>query len=269
MTKTRLWPFFAIICAVSIGGIAAGETSPTPARSAALGQGYLENEDLPDASLFIGPPPAPGSSAEAKDLELSAAARKSKGGPRWNEAILDADLMATDAASVMSCATGREISRRATPKTHKLLRRSLANLGMSTSAVKRRYQRPRPFMINGDSICTPDWDAVLRKDGSYPSGHSAIGYGWGLILAELVPSRAGEIVGRGIAYGDSRRFCNVHWASDVEAGRMAAAAVVARLHSNASFQKDMKAAKHELKNTKPLPPRRDCMAEAAALAMGQ
>jgi membrane-associated phospholipid phosphatase len=37
-------------------------------------------------------------------------------------------------------------------------------------------------------MCTPELDAALRKDGSYPSGHVAIGWGWALILAKSRPT---------------------------------------------------------------------------------
>lgn len=258
-----------VVLAASIGVAAFGENAAPVKPASFLGQGYLELADLPDATVFIGPPPAPGSSAEARDIEMSNAARTQKDGPRWRQAAVDADLMAPNVSAVLSCAAGREISAEATPKTHQLLRMSAANLGYSTAAVKKKYQRPRPFMVNGDTQCTPGWDAVLRKDGSYPSGHSAIGYGWGLILAEVLPDQTAKIMARGIAFGDSRRFCNVHWASDVEAGRLAAAAVVAKLHSNAKFQKDMKAAKAEMAKAKAVAPSTDCAAEAAALAAGQ
>lgn len=267
--KNRVVLTLAILLAATGGVAAMGEDAAPAKRPSLLGQGYLDMKDLPDATLFIGPPPAAGSSAEARDVELSLAARALKGGPRWSLAAVDADLMSANPAGTLSCAAGREIGPEATPKTAKLLRMSAANLGFSTAAVKKTYQRPRPFMVNGDEQCTPDWDAVLRKDGSYPSGHSAIGYGWGLILAELLPNRSAQIMARGIAFGDSRRFCNVHWASDVEAGRLAAAAVVAKLHSNPQFQKDVKAAKAELAKASPVAPKTDCAAEAAALSLGK
>ena len=61
------------------------------------------------------------------------------------------------------------------------------DLALGTYATKRKFQRRRPFMVNGEPTCTPQDEAMLRQDGSYPSGHSAIGYGWGLVLAEIVP----------------------------------------------------------------------------------
>jgi acid phosphatase (class A) len=114
-------------------------------------------------------------------------------------------------------------------------------------------------------MCTPEQDAVLRHDGSYPSGHSALGFGWGLILAEVIPERAAELVARGRAFGDSRRVCNVHWLSDVEEGRIVATAVVARLHAVPEFQADLAAARAEVAALTEREPGRDCAAEAAAL----
>lgn len=121
-------------------------------------------------------------------------------------------------------------------------------------------------MVNDKPTCTPAQEGVLRHDGSYPSGHSAIGYGWGLILAELVPARATDLVERGREFGDSRMVCNVHWLSDVQAGRYVGAAVVARLHADPVFRADMAAAAAELASATAKPDPTDCDREAAALA---
>jgi acid phosphatase (class A) len=259
--------FFAL-CAGAATMIAAEEqrlTSRAAMNIIAMPTGYLGPAKLPDALLLIPRPPAPGSAAEARDEEAQKAALAERGTPRWGVATSDADLFTPQATGALSCAAGIVISPKETPGIDHLLRRSFADLGLSTSAVKRKYQRQRPFMVNGQPSCTPDWEPILRKDGAYPSGHSAVGYGWGLILAELIPDRAAQLVARGRAFGDSRRICNVHWLSDVEEGRVAAAAVVAKLHSEAAFLADMKAAKAEI--AKASPPTRDCAKEAGALAV--
>jgi acid phosphatase (class A) len=269
MTNCSMSVLLGTMLIATVSGEARGDNAAPVSRPSMLGEGYLDMQDLPDATIFIGPPPLSGSRAEARDIELSDTARQMKNGPRWKQAMIDADLAPPNITSVMSCAAGREVGPETTPKTYKLLRMSAANLGFSTSLVKKKYQRPRPFTVNGDAQCTPDMDERLRKDFSYPSGHSAIGYGWSLILAELIPARAAQIAARGISYGDSRRFCNVHWASDVEAGRLAGAIVVAKLHSNDKFLKDLKSAKAELKKAKIVAPKNDCAAEVAALAVAQ
>ena len=66
---------------------------------------------------------------------------------------------------------------------------------------------------------------------------SAVGWGWALVLTELVPARADAILQRGREFGYSRVVCNVHWQSDVEAGRTMAAATVARLHADPALRR--------------------------------
>jgi acid phosphatase (class A) len=106
------------------------------------------------------------------------------------------------------------------------------------------------------------------KDGSYPSGHTAIGWAWALILVEISPEQSDAIFSRGWAFGQSRVICNVHWQSDVMMGRIMGASAVATLHSDPAFRAAIEAAKDELKavRTKKLQPTRDCKAEADALS---
>ncbi|WP_071524204.1 phosphatase PAP2 family protein [Providencia burhodogranariea] len=55
--------------------------------------------------------------------------------------------------------------------------------------AKENYKRIRPFVFFNTSSCTPNEDAILMKDGSYPSGHTAYSWATALILAEIAPSR--------------------------------------------------------------------------------
>jgi acid phosphatase (class A) len=255
---------FAIAAAVMIAAMSGptiGQQLPPPR----LAMGYLANAAPPESLALSPAPPAPGSAAEARDVEASKAALTLKGSARWDLATSDADIFTPAATSIFSCAAGVEISPQSTPVVDRLLHKTFADLALSTSAIKRKYQRPRPFMVNGQPNCTPAMEPLLHRDGSYPSGHSAIGFGWGLILAELLPDRANQIVARGRAFGDSRRVCNVHWLSDVEEGRIVASAVVARLHADPKFREDLEAARAELARPGNKPPTRDCAAEAAAL----
>ena len=128
--------------------------------------------------------------------------------------------------------------------------------------------RERPFLVNNEAICTPDERELLETDGSYPSGHSAIGWGWALILSQLAPDHAEALLARGRAYAQSRMVCNVHWMSDTEAGMAVGAAAFARLQNNALFQDTMAAARQELSSDNaPEPDAEACAREAEALAM--
>jgi hypothetical protein len=176
--------------------------------------------------------------------------------------------MFPQAAGTFSCALNAPISEQDTPHLYMLLRRTLADAGLYTYRAKNHYQRTRPFVVNKEPTCTPDEEAHLKKDGSYPSGHTALGWAWALILSEIAPERADAILAKGRAFGESRIICNVHWHSDVVEGRFMGAAAVARLHADPAFRAELAAAKAELAavRAKGLKPTRDCQAEAAALA---
>ena len=226
---------------------------------------YLPRENVPNSLLLNPAPPAPGSAAMARDEEAAQAAVALIGTPRWEQAKIDADLFTPAVTGTFSCAAGFTISAATTPKLQHLLLKSMMVFGLSTYPTKMKYQRPRPFMENGKPTCTPDQEDVLRKDGSYPSGHSAIGFGTGLILAEVVPDRAAQLVARGRAFGDSRRICNVHWLSDVEEGRVVASAVMARLNAEPAFAADLAAARAEVAAARGSLPVPDCARENVAL----
>jgi acid phosphatase (class A) len=182
-------------------------------------------------------------------------------------AIRDADLSFPAAVDAFSCALGFEITEEDAPALYLLLWRSLADIGLSSYSAKNAYQRERPFMLDNTPICTPGDEEALRTDGSYPSGHTAIGWGWALILAQLAPDRIEAILDRGRAFGESRSVCNVHWYSDVVAGRLVGAAAVARLQASEAFLAAMEAAAAEIAGLEPgaRATDNDCALEAATL----
>ncbi|RJP93772.1 MAG: phosphatase PAP2 family protein [Desulfobacteraceae bacterium] len=232
--------------------------------------GYLQPEALPDSLALLPPPPSEGSAALACDEEISRNGLALRDTPRWTMAGEDAELMFPEAAGTFSCALGIPITEQDTPHLYMILRRTLTDAGLSTSKAKKHYQRKRPFQINQQPICTPDEEPFLIKNGSYPSGHTAAGWAWALILTEIAPDRADELLARGRAYGESRIVCNVHWNSDVAEGRFMGAATVARLHADPAFRADLEAAKEEYAaaRDKGLRPSQDCESEARTLAIG-
>jgi acid phosphatase (class A) len=165
---------------------------------------------------------------------------------RKEQAAIDAVLHFPDALDSFNGILEVPVSEEQTPHLYMILRRSLADAGLSTYNAKNHYARERPFMVNGLPTCTPEDEEALRKDGSYPSGHTAIGWAWALILAEIFPENAEQILIRGREFGISRNVCNVHWYSDVVAGRVCGAAAVAKLHSSEVFLADMAAARKEV-----------------------
>jgi acid phosphatase (class A) len=231
--------------------------------------GYLAADAVPDSLALVPAPPATGSAALAQDHAVMRAALALRGTPRFAQATHDAELDFPFAAGTFACALGVRIDAEHTPATYRLLRRSLVDAAMATRAAKERYQRTRPFVENGAPTCTPDDEAALRGNGSYPSGHTAIGWAWALLLAQAAPERTDALLARGRHFGESRLVCNVHWQSDILQGRFMAAGTVARLQSDVAFRADIIAATAELAAAREqgLAPDRDCAAEAAALAI--
>lgn len=260
----------ASACGTAPGVVAlpdeAGEVHPGVYRL----KGYLRQDELPDSLALLPAPPAEGSLALAADGEAFRALTALRDGPRGALATRDANLHFPQAASAFSCALGIDISEQATPNLNRLLRRTLTDAGLSTRKAKGAYQRTRPFVVFHVPTCTPADEEYLRQDGSYPSGHSALGWAWALVLAEAAPDRANALLQRGRAYAQSRGVCGVHWKSDIEAGRLVGAATVARLHDKVPFMAQMAAARHEIVQARArgqVPAAADCAAEAAAMAL--
>jgi acid phosphatase (class A) len=278
LRRTRFGPRFGKWAAVALLVAAAGcgtqpeskaDLGPVPEFRPGYLIGYLTADTLPNSLALVPPPPQAGSAAFALDQAVSRHSLPLRGTARWTLAAEDADLKFPHAAGTFSCALHAPVTEQDTPHLYRLLRRSLADAGLSTYTAKNQYRRARPFTVNGQPICTPAEENFLRSDGSYPSGHNAVGWAWALILTEIAPDRTDAILARGRAFGQSRVVCNVHWESDTIEGRFMGSAAVARLHADPAFRVDLEAAKAELASVRArgLPPLGDCDAEQAAIAL--
>lgn len=210
--------------------------------------GYLAHAAIPNSEVILPPPPGKDSAADVFDQEVSRQNLTLRGTPRWHLAARDAVLSFPKAAQTFACALDAHITAQETPHLLTLLQRVMMDAGFSTFRAKNRYKRLRPFTKNKMPICVPEEEKRLKHSGAYPSGHAAVGWAWALVLSELAPERADAILARGLAFGQSRVVCNVHWQSDVVNGRTMAAATVARLHTDAEFQADMVVARKELES---------------------
>jgi acid phosphatase (class A) len=274
------FPAFILLAVALVPGVAAAQQGSADA-AASVGEqvkeimpgmleGYLSKEEQLDSKVFVPPAPEETSALQALDNAWSERMLEMHGTARWDLAIQDAELAFPEAANTFSCALGISVSEDNTPALYMLLRRTLTDIGLAPYSAKNAYERKRPFMISETPVCTPHDEEALRKDGSYPSGHTAIGWGWALILTELAPDRAEEILARGRAFGESRNVCNAHWYSDVVAGRLVGAAAVAKLHASDEFRQAMDAASLDIERVRRegTQPQGDCSVESEALSAG-
>jgi len=179
-----------------------------------------------DPFAVIGAPPAPESPQQAAD---AATARGPWSAERLAKAVEDD---AFDPWTAFDDVLGPDFTAANHPATKRLFDQIRAVAGPAINAAKARWTRARPFVADpAQPTCITPSDA-LRASGAYPSGHAAMGWAWGLALAELAPAHADALLARGFAYGESRVVCGLHWQSDVTAGRALGAAAVARLHGD-------------------------------------
>jgi acid phosphatase (class A) len=245
------------VCAACFQLGAEAQTAPAASANASEGaspsagppripvEGYLGTR-VPDHRVFLPPPPAPGSPAAASDAAIFSATRALENGPRWQLAASDDRVGQKALLGDFSCAVGLDLAGASAPALSRLLARSGADAAAVFTSAKDTYRRPRPFLAETPApICVTPSEA-FAKSGSYPSGHATVGWLYALVLAELDPERAAGIAARGRAYGESRVVCGVHYVSDVEAGRLTAATVVAALHGTPEFEADVAAARAEL-----------------------
>jgi acid phosphatase (class A) len=237
-----------------------------PAKQPARVAGYLSARDVPDSIGLIPAPPAAGSPAFVLDEQVSKKTLTMRGTQAWELATRDADLNFPHVVTAFTCALDAPITEKDTPRLYLLMRRSFVDASSSTFAAKDKYARPRPFMVNKQPTCSPDEEARMTKSGSYPSGHSALGWAWALILSEVAPDRTNAILSRGRAYAQGRTVCNVHWQSDIIEGMIVGSAAVARMHGSPEFLADVQAAKGEVADvrSKGSKPTGDCKLEAVA-----
>jgi acid phosphatase (class A) len=148
---------------------------------------YLSAQELPDSILIIPPPPSPGSAsfAFALDVEVNNKSLALRNTPIWSLAAKDTNINFPQEPMAFSCALGIPINEHDTPRLFLVMQKSIVDLIIATYGAKGKYARTRPFSINKQPICSPGEEDHLTKSGSYPSGHSSIGWGWALILAEI------------------------------------------------------------------------------------
>ncbi|MGE0597375.1 MAG: phosphatase PAP2 family protein [Hyphomonadaceae bacterium] len=195
---------------------------------------------LINGAALAGDAPAAGSARDAAD-RLSM--RPNVTEARLTQARADQEASPWRAlAPVM----GDQFTETRLPQTARMFASLRAALGPSVNTAKEAANRRRPFLSDPSvARCDPPTESVAQ-DSSYPSGHAAIGWAWGLVMAELLPARADALLQRGRDFGDSRVVCGYHFPSDIEASRLIAAAVVARLHGEANFRAELEAARREL-----------------------
>ena len=246
--KRILIPVFLMFAALG----ASAQNNTVPGKTDIEQQEYLKTEEVPN-SLYILPVHPDFNSVQFLNDQFQYYWGKNlRNTERGQQAISDVTL---DGLQGMNNAFGEvfgtPITLENAPEIFTLVRSIGRDAGgIAPKAAKNYYKRTRPFVFFNDHTSTPDEEEHMRNSGSYPSGHSCYGFAAALILAEINPEHQNEIIKRGYEIGESRKIVGAHYDSDIQAGRIMAAATVAALHSNAAFQKQLAKAKEEFAKLK-------------------
>jgi len=213
---------------------------------------FLSPDEMPTGAVFLPLPPTPSDAAFYNDFmryEWGKTMRKTE---RGKQAAEDAVHTVEYFSKIYSEPFGMLISQENTPEISALMDRLLATTHVSNAKSKSRIMRLRPFILFNEPTPVPEDEEKLRKNSSYPSGHTTMGWAIALVLAEINPERQDEILKRGFEYGESRVIVGFHFQSDVDHARVITSALVNRLHANDDFMKQLQKAKKEFAAKKAL-----------------
>lgn len=237
MKQLNKWMFAAILSLS--GGTLCAQTQKEQVNA------YFTTKEMP--RLSIAPPPNDTASARFRyDLtRFNCGLQLRRDSVRAALAIRDAMYGLETIISEFSQPFGLRISEFDTPCIYLLLKESLATCDSICTLPKLLWMRQRPFKELGIQSLIP-WDEhALQYSGSWPSGHTILGWSAALLLSEINPERADTLLARGIQFGESRIVAGVHWSSDVEDARLFTSVAYNKLHTSKRFQERMQQAKIE------------------------
>jgi len=193
-----------------------------------------------DIKTILPAPPEAGSVqqtaelAELRDIQrLRTAARLDQA--HWDDAHED--------ATAFAAVIGPKFDLKTLPQTAKLLELVQNDQEVLATEAKAYFHRARPFVVD-DSLVGCDRGKKFYT--SYPSGHATMAYTLAPVLSALMPQKSEEIEKRAEDYVFSRLVCEVHYRSDLRAGRILGSWAAIQLLRAPSLQPQIAAARAEL-----------------------
>jgi hypothetical protein len=162
-------------------------------------------------------PPAPGSVAAKADMAVVKGAQRmrTRAGDEWARRMDSEGALKvwTDLARRHRESSGAAQGWLGTA----LLASTLASNAAVTQLAKRRYARPRPYVV--DPKITPVVSGTHARS-SYPSGHASSAFAAARVISQLAPELSREAYSIATQVAVSRVYAGVHFPSDVVAGAL-------------------------------------------------
>ena len=199
--------------------------------------------DYPDGRRILSQPVDTASARYYGDVAQYFAAKADRVSERGSQAKADADCSYDAMLSAFSAPLGVDLDDKKTPALATLIydsRNALQRNALDLADAAKF--RKRPYIQLADA---PFAGAVDSVTSSYPSVEAEIGWGLALILTQVAPDRANEILTQGFRIGQSGIISGQHWATDISAARVLAACMVARLNADPKIRRLLRDAKEE------------------------
>ncbi len=184
-------------------------------------------------------PPAPDSAQTAAELSELHRIEAARTPAELARAKADA---ADESVFLFQDVFGAGFTAAGLPRTAAFFARLQAEEEAQTDVAKRFWHRPRPGLA--DATLHP---CKVSHSASYPSGHATDAYLIGVVLASVVPEKRDAILDRAAGFARNRMVCGMHYASDIEAGRLAGTALAAVILAQPRLRADLQPVRRELK----------------------
>ena len=209
---------------------------------------YVKADALPNALNFYPAPPETTSVQFMYDISQYMWGKSMRAdSARAALAIAQAETNLDTMVRMFSEPFGMEISAKKTPAIMNVIERGIATLRQVGRVPKKHYMRRRPFDRFNEPTLVPKDEETLRKNGSYPSGHTILAWTMAMLLVEINPAAQDALLKYAYEWGQSRVIAGFHWQSDVDASKVLVSGAFASLHNDETFLADMKKARAEFK----------------------
>ncbi len=201
-----------------------------------LAAGPYLKPGLPDGVALLAPPPGTGTSEHQADLATVRSTFKARDAAGEARATRHSTL----SLFIFAEAIGPVFVPGKFPKTEKLFEEVKKDIGDPINVAKDHWKRKRPYEIDETLLF-----GKPERNSSYPSGHSARGTVYAMVLAEVFPDKREEILVVGREIGWDRVVIGKHFPTDIQAGRVLAQAIFRELKASPDFQRDVAEAREE------------------------
>ncbi|CAM3604971.1 phosphatase [Rouxiella silvae] len=222
--------FVAVLAFLTFGAVftahAADEAKP-----------FITAKDV-DLSQYLPAPPADDSAQTKAEIAELLAIQAKRTPEQEKAAIADAQENVWRFADVM----GPGFDAAKLPKLAAFFDRVVATEDVVDDHAKKYFHRSRPYMVS------EELHPLLKKStsGSWPSGHSTIGYLMATVLGDMVPEKRNALFTRAAGYAENRLVAGFHYRSDTVMSRTGAALMAQKMFEQPEFTREYDAAKAEL-----------------------